>query len=330
MESIILVFAEHKRGELCQSTLEMLCEARVLANKQKCQVAAVVLGANLDAYTDDLVAYGADKVCQFVSNDLDNFSVDLYTESFAVAACCGIPKYVFISSTPDGAYLAPYVAAKQGWKYAANVIKMAVQPDGSVQINRSVCADKAHGTFIYKAGEPIVITMKPGILGIGKSNRRRQGEVVRCSMPEDVTTRTVVEGYVKADPATVSLSEAEFVLAIGQGLRSKEDLPMIEELGSALGAAIGSSKPLADCGWLPHSRMVGQSSGRKLSPNLFVACGVSGATHFTEGMKDSRLIITVNNDKGAPISKIADLAVVGDMYEIIPELIKQLREAKGE
>jgi electron transfer flavoprotein alpha subunit len=141
--------------------------------------------------------------------------------------------------------------------------------------------------------------------------------------------RTDVRGIVKADPKTVSLGEAERVVAAGCGFRQKSDLDLISNFSEAVGAALGGSKPLIDKGWISHSRLVGQSSGRRLSPRMFVAVGISGSSHFVEGMKDSRVIIAINKDKGAPIMKMADLAVVGDLNELLPELTSQINKREG-
>jgi len=328
MNNEIWVWAEHEHGEVRESSLELLGEARRLAKALDGKVCALSLGDTVAGLTANLVAYGADVVYTFEDPRLKACGVDLYLHAFSNLAHQQSPLIVLIAATPDGAALAPRLAARMKWGYAANAAKIAVQPDRSLQVNRSTCLDKAHAVLAFPPCCAVVATIKPGSIGLERPVRSRSAEIVKPALGDVPPTRTEVQGVVKADPKVVALDEAERVVAAGCGFRTKEDLDFVWKLSEALGAAVGGSKPMFDRGWLPHSRLVGQSSGRRLSSRLFVAAGISGTSYFVEGMRDSRLIVAINSDKGAPLMKLADLAVCGDLYEILPELTRQLGERR--
>jgi electron transfer flavoprotein alpha subunit len=328
MKDEIWVWAEHEHDEVREVSLELLGEARRLAKAIDGKVCALILGDAISGLTANLVAYGADVVYAFEDPRLKAYGADLYLHAFSRLAGEHSPLIVLIAATPDGAGAAPRLAARMSWGYAANTTKIAVQPDRSLQVNRSTCLDKAHAVLSFAPDCTVVATIKPGSIGLERPARSRSGEIVQQALGAAPPSRTLVQGVVKADPKVVGLDEAERVVAAGCGFRAKEDLDLVWKLSEALSAAVGGSKPMFDRGWLPHNRLVGQSSGRRLSSRLFVAAGISGTSYFVEGMRDSRLIMAINSDKGAPLMKLADLAVCGDLYEILPELTRQLGERR--
>ncbi|MBN1317389.1 MAG: electron transfer flavoprotein subunit alpha/FixB family protein [Anaerolineales bacterium] len=326
MDNEIWVWAEHEHGEMRESSMEMLGEAQRLAGKLKAKVCAVLLGDRGAELAGELAAYGAQVVYLFEDERLKEFSVELYMHAFKMLNDRRPPLLVLIASTPNGASLAPRLAARFKCGYAANTVTITVQPDNSIKISRSTLLNKAHAINTYASNTPVVATLKPGSVGLDRPNRTRQAEIVACKLGDAPASRTEAQGVIKADPKVVALDEAERVAAGGNGFREKEDFELLWNLSEVIGAAVGGSKPIFDKGWLPHSRIVGQSSGRRLSPRLFLGVGISGTSYFVEGMKDSRLIVAINSDKGAPLMKLADLAVVGDLYQVLPELTKQIKE----
>jgi electron transfer flavoprotein alpha subunit len=328
MDSEIWVWAENEHGEIREASLEMLGEARRLANRLKGKVCAILLGDDISKITGDLIAYGADVVYLFEDQRLKQYSTDLYTHAFSALKSKHSPLLVLIAATPNGVSLAPRLAARLKSGFAADTVTVNVQPDGSLRVNRSTCLGKAHGVLAFAPNYTVVVTMKPGGVGLDRAVRTRKGDIVAMQLGDVSVSRTEVLGFVKADPKVVALDEAECVVAGGCGFRDKQDLDLIWNLSEAIGAAVGGSKPIVDKGWIPHSRLVGQSSGKRLFSRLFVGIGVSGSSHFVEGMKDSRLIIAVNSDKAAPLMKLADLAVVGDLHKVLPEVTKQISEWK--
>jgi electron transfer flavoprotein alpha subunit len=325
METEIWIWAEHDNGEIRESSLEMLGEARRLASKLKGKVGAVLLGGDIAGLAKDLIAYGADRVYMFNDPRLQDYSIDLYLQVFSSLREQREPLAILIAASRNGEGLAPRLAARLQMELAANTVTLAVQPDNSLKISRSTHLDKAHAVLVFPANRPLVITMRPGSVGLDRPDRMRKGEVLPCELREVAVSRTSVQGRLKADPKVVALDEADRIVAAGVGFRNQAEIELLWQLSEAIGAAVGGSKPVVDAGWLPHSRLIGQSSGRRLSPRLFVGVGVSGTSHFVEGMKDARLIVAINTDKGAPLMKLADLAVVGDLYQVLPELTQLLK-----
>lgn len=326
MDKEIWVWAEYEQGEIREASLEMLGEARKLAGRLKAKVCAILAGENISGLAGELVAYGADSVYLFDDRHLKDYSIDLYMHIFSMLKKEHFPILILISATPNGVGLAPRLAARFKSGFSADTITIAVLPDGSLRINRSTFLGKAHGVLTFAANCTVVVTMKPGSVGLDRAVRSRKGDIIAMDPGEIPVSRTEVKGVVKADPKVVALDEAERIVAAGCGFRENSDLDLIRNLSEAVGAAVGGSKPMVDKGWLPRSRLVGQSSGRRLSPRMFVGVGISGSSHFVEGMKDSRLIIAINTDKGAPLMKLADLAVVGDLNEVLPEVTRQITE----
>lgn len=326
MTNYIWVFIEHQHGEIHESSLEILGEAQKQAGSIQGKVCAFVFGEKTLSFCEQLIAYGADLIILCEDLRLGNYDVELYTEAFTSMVQDYPPQMVMISATANGISLAPKLAVRLKYGYSANTVTTALQSDGRVRISRAVCMGKAHCIVDYPPGKGIVITMQPGSIGLDKANHTRKGDMVSMHLSESLRPRTEVKGLVKADPKSVALDEAEYVVAAGSGFKTKADLNLIWNLGEALGAAVGGSKPIIDQGWLPRQRMIGQSSGRRITPRLFIGAGISGTSYFIEGMKDSRLTIAINRDKGAFLMKTADLAVVGDLYSVLPELTKQLKE----
>lgn len=328
MDKCIWVWIEHKHGEIREASLELLGEARRLATCLKGKACGVVFGSGVSQLTNDLIAYGADTVYQFEDPHLDEYNVDLYLQAFSLLRDIEQPTVVLFAATPNGNSLGPRLAARFKSGFAADTVKISDQPDGALRINRATCSGKAHSVLAFAAGATTIVTMKPGSVGMDRPNRSRKGAVVKMELGEVATPRTEVRGVVKADPKVVALEEAECVIAGGCGFRVAEQLDLLRSMADAIGGAVAGSKPIIDENWLPRRRLVGQSSGRRLSPRLFIAVGVSGSSHFVEGMKDSRMIVAINLDKAAPIMKLADLAVVGDLRQVLPEVTEQINQQK--
>lgn len=329
MENEFWVFVEYEHGEIREASLEMLGEACRLAKSTSAKVCALLLGHEVSNLTDDLIAYGAQVIYQFDDERLKMFDAETYLYAMGSLKKGHSPTLIFFASTPNGMSLAPRLAARFKGGYVANAVNLSLQPDQTLRITRSVMTNKVHAVLSFPENAVIVLTIKPGSVGVDRPNKSRTGEVIPCALPDLPESHTAVSGYLKADPKVVPLDEAERVIAGGNGLRSKEDIHLLWELSAAIRAAVGGSKPVFDKGWLPHSRLVGQSSGRRISPQLFIGAGISGTNYFLDGMKESRNLIAINQDKGAPLMKMADLAVVGDLYQVLPELTRQLNERQG-
>ena len=323
MEKTIWVWLEQDAGNLSDSSLEVVGEARKIADAAKTSVCAFVFGEGAADAAIQAISYGADTVYlatgpAFVNNG-PQACLDALSSSSAPA-----PRAVLVSGTRSGLGLAPRIAVKLKLGYLSNVMKVKINEDGGMTVNTETHQGKVNSVQTFSSRQGAVLVFQPGSIGVGKAKKRRQGDIVEISLEEAPVDPVEITGFIKADPRTVSVGDAERVVAGGNGFKTEEDLSLLQDLADSLQAATACSKPLADKSWAPYSRLVGQSSGRRLAPDLFVSVGVSGATHFVEGMKESRTIVSINKDKGAPVMKESDLAVVGDLYEIIPKVIEKI------
>jgi len=325
----IWVWAEHLNNELRESSLEMLGEARKLADKMGCTVSAFLIGDSASKFTDSVISYGADLVYVFENEGLKDFSIEKYLYLFSSKKKESKVYMIFIAATPDGSALALRLAARFQCGYVANTVTTAMQPDLSIKSTVPVYLGKGHCVLRFEASETLVISMKPGSVGITGENKTRKGEIEICDATSLPESKTIIKGYIKADPNTVSMDETEDVAAAGSGFRTQADIELLKPIADSIGAVVGGSKPMMDKGWIPRSRLIGQSSGRRISPRLCLCTGISGSNQFIEGMKDSRNIIVINKDKGAPLVKLADMALIGDLYEILPEIERELKSRQA-
>ncbi len=324
----IWVLAEQRNGELQEISLELVGEARKLADEMKEELWAVLVGSSVENLVPPLAHYGADKVLLVEHPLLQNYTTEAYTSVLTGLITQHQPSTVVIGATSNGRDLAPRLATrlKTGLVTECTILKIA--ENGSLQMTKPTHGGKVYSTFTCNSARPMMATVKPGVLGLGKANTSRKAETVRAELSEDLgEIRTKVTGFEKADPRTVDLTEAEIIVAGGRGVGSAEKYRLIEELADLLGGSVGGSRVARDAGWVPFERQIGQT-GRTVAPNLIITAGVSGATQFTNGMKDSKAIIVVNKDRNAPIFKIADVGVVGDLNEVLPALIEKVQAAK--
>lgn len=325
MEHEIWVWAEYLDDEIRESSIEMLGEARKLADKMKCKVCAFLIGECASKYASNVISYGADIVNIFEDQKFSDFGVETYLYPFSSKREPNKAYTIFVALTPDGLALAPRLAAKFQCGYAANAVTTVLQPDGSLKTTVPVYMGKAHCVYRFEMDDTTVIAMKPGSVGVTGADEKRTGETVMFDTHGIPKSKTQRKGYIKADPNTVAMDETEDVVAAGSGFKIQTDIELLRNVADILGAVVGSSKPVVDKGWIPRHRLIGISSGRRISPRICLCVGISGSSQFIEGMKESRTIIAINKDKGATLMKMADLALVGDLYEILPEIESQLK-----
>jgi electron transfer flavoprotein alpha subunit len=326
VDKVIWVWIEDQAGQPSEASLELLGEARRLADKRGQTVYAVRLGAELPA--GDLAPHGADVELIGLSDRLKAFTVETALAATTAWAADHPPDLVLVAATPQGASLAPRLAARLGFDYAPRTVIAEPTPDGGLSLRQSVLGGKANALSAFPAGSGVVLTMIPGALGLDPPDPKRTGQrrVVEFGPDQVPAPVTQVGKFIPANPATVGLEEADRIMAGGLGFARDGNWALLEETAALLGAAVGGSKPTLDRGWIPPARLIGQSSGRRLAPRVFVGVGVSGSPHFVEGMKEARQIVAVNQDKGAPLVGLADLTLVGDLYEILPAVARQLRD----
>ena len=322
----ILAHAETRAGDLRKVALEAVTAARALADKQGGEVHAIVVGGpGITAKAAALGQHGADTVIVVEHQGLANRNPEVEAATVAERARTGGYRAVVMSASQQGRDLAPRIAAKLGAPIASDVVSVDVQGD-SVVVRKPVYAGKVIATLAV-SGAPAVITLRPGQITPAANPRGGRMETAQPAA-DPAASRVVVKELVQQSKGRPDLGEAPVIVAGGRGLRASENFKLVEELADAFGnAAVGATRAVTDEGWRPHSDQIGQT-GRSVSPELYVAVGISGAIQHIAGMRTSKTIVAINKDKEAPIFKVADYGIVGDVLEILPVLTAAVREAR--
>lgn len=322
----ILVLVEHTDGRIERASLELLGEACRLGRKLGKTVAAVVLSPRGASLSDALAHHGAETV--YVIDDARSSHYDPNVAVASIARLCTLhePVLVMFAATTTGSDVAARLATTEGWPLVARCVNFEVR-DGTIRPIRALAHQSIHGSYAAVATGPMLVTIAPDTLGLERPDPGRQARLERVAA---AARRSAVEvrDLVPADPRTLDLSEAERVVGVGRGIGTRANLRLVEAFADAIGASIACTRPLVDLGWLPHVRQIGQT-GISIKPQLYVACGISGATQHVLGIREAGTIVAINTDPGAPIFDIADLGVVGDVTEVLPRLTAKCRSACG-
>jgi len=274
-----------------------------------------VVGPGSETLAGELSAQGADRVRVFDDPALAAYATESYARALAQAIADTKPSVVLVPFTAMGKDLAPRVAARVGAGLASDCVALEVK-DGRMVARRPMYAGKAYAAVEW-AGEPQMATLRPNVFPLGTQDASRPVEVVRAKV--DASARARVTATTATAQGRLPLTEAQIIVSGGRGLKGPENFHLVESLADALGAAVGASRAVVDAGWVDHQLQVGQT-GRTVSPSLYVACGISGAIQHLAGMSSARCIVAINKDPDAPIFKIADYGVLGDLFEILPRL----------
>ena len=321
----IWVLAEYRGEELLEVTLEMLQDARQLAEKLGGRIEVLLPGEDAGMFIDRLGQYGADRVYHLAHPLLERYSTDAY-----VKVCVDLigehQPYIFLlPGTPNGQDLASRLAARLRVALVSDSVIMKINESGNLE-----AVSPGYGEKIYIrvacSGRPQIATMRPGAAGVEKPKGGKTPEVVKVT-PElefkDVRTKSVQ--YLPGDPREIDLVEADRIVAGGRGVGGKDGFRTLERLADLLGAAVGGTRVAVDNRWIPFERQIGQT-GKTVTPKLYMAFGISGASHHILGAKDSEQIVAVNNDQKANIFKNAQLKVSADLHQVLPALITELEK----
>lgn len=323
----IITFAEQRDGKLRRPSLEAVSEARRLAGSVSASVEVVLLGSGVSGLAEELFSYGADTVHVFDQGDLASYATEVFARALGQVIGDTKPTVVLIPFTAMGKDLAPRVAAKVGAGLASDCVALAVK-SGRLEARRPVYAGKAYATVSFE-GDPQVVTLRPNVFALGTPEAGRKGAIVTRTV--DAQSRARVVSVEATASGKVELTEAQVVVSGGRGLKGPEHFHLIEELAQAMGGAVGASRAVVDAGWIDHHYQVGQT-GRTVSPTLYIACGISGAIQHLAGMSSSKVIVAINKDPDAPIFKVADYGILGDVFEVLPQLTEAAKAhfaAKG-
>jgi electron transfer flavoprotein alpha subunit len=322
---MILTFIEIRDGKIKKSSLEALSEAKRRADELGLPAAAAVAGD--DSFASDLFAHGAAKVFVLDNPQLASYSSQGYAMALAELVRETAPAAVFLAASAMGKDLAPRLAARLGAALASDCTKVAVK-DGGLEFTRPIYAGKAFLTVALKS-KPALATLRPNVFPLAAASVA--GEIVKkpVSIPEDAIRGRVTEVLGEAG-GELDVSEAEIIISGGRGMKAPESYALLRELAAILPkSAVGASRAAVDSGWIGHAHQVGQT-GKTVSPGLYLAFGISGAIQHLAGMSSSKIIVAVNKDPEAPIFKVADYGIVGDLFQVIPALKDELRKALAE
>lgn len=328
MSKDIWVLVEHAQGAPKKISLEMLGCARMLAKTLGGNVVALVPGSKVDQVAAAVGPRGADIVYTAEHSLLDAYTTDGYAAVLADAMRAESPAVVLVGSTSQGRDLAPRVAARLGAGIITDCTTLDWR-DGALVATRPMYTRKAIGTVRVTGGGPCIAVVLPAMYPVMEADSSRRPEVRRRPVQIDgKAIRTSVREVKTVHRETIPLIEADVIVSGGRGMKGPENFVILDELARALGAAVGSSRPPVDSGWVPHDYEIGQT-GKTVSPQVYVACGISGAPQHLAGMSGAKFIVAINKDPNAPIFQLADLGVVGDLFEIIPKLTEAVKKVKG-
>ena len=315
----ILIYTESENGMFKKSALELASYARAIADKLGVELIAVSFNQK-DHQT--LGAYGVERVVQISDPSLENFTALTYAENIASVAQANQVNLVVLSSSANSKYLAPLLAVSLSAGYASNVIGLPESFD-HLTVKRSCFTNKAYNICVLD-NDINILGLSTNSFGIKENHK----EILVEDKSADLTKTNFEVERIEKSSGQVSIADAEIVVSGGRGLKGPENWHLIEDLASTLGAATACSKPVSDMGWRPHSEHVGQT-GKPVASNLYIAIGVSGAIQHLAGINSSKVKLVINNDPEAPFFKAADYGVVGDAFEVVPELIEKLKAFKS-
>ncbi len=319
----VLVFVEQRSGQFRKAAIEALCESHRLADGE---LTAVVIGKGITDSAGGLAAYGADKIFAADNDLFELYSTEGYAAALQKAVEAVNPDAVIMAATAMGRDLAPRLGARLSVPAMADVTALR-WVDGFLEAVRPVYAGKLLMTVRAKK-KPCIATTRPKAFPAAEPDGSKTGAVQPLDVsinPEDLKAK-VTQVQVEAE-GKVELTEADFIVSGGRGMKAAENFKILEELADVLGGAVGASRAAVDAGWRGHGDQVGQT-GKVVSPTLYIACGISGAIQHLAGMTSSKVIVAVNKDPDAPIFKIADYGIVGDAMEVVPALTEEIKKMK--
>jgi electron transfer flavoprotein alpha subunit len=320
----ILVFIEHKGGTLNKTSLEAIAAAQKLAGDIGTKASAVVLGSS--SLANEIAVYDLEKVISAENDRLTDYTPDAYADALEKVIRAANPAYVIMSHTYLARDFAPKVAARFQKGLIGDCIRMHVD-GGRATFTRRIFLGKLDADVVSEGEPPTFVTFQSGAFR-GDQAAKGSGASIESMNVEVGEVRMKPEAPFQEAKQAVDLSKADIIVAVGRGIKSKDNLAMAEKLAEALGGDLAASRPICDAEWLPIDRQIG-SSGQTVAPKLYVAIGISGAIQHLVGMKNSQTIVAINKDPEAPIFDIADYGIVGDLFEAVPVLTEEIKKLKA-
>jgi len=319
MANKVLVVLEQRDGALKKISFESAKAGSDLASKLGCNVEAVVVGNEIENL-NKIGNYGISKVTHLKNSELANYSASGYSQSISDFVKESNADILVLGNTSLGKDLAPHIAAKLNAGIAMDSVALEVE-NNEIISTRPVYAGKALIDVKINSGIK-VFTIRPNVFNAGEPSENEAEVTVKNIDSLNITDKAV---EVKKSEGKLDVAEASIIVSGGRGMKEAGNFKMIEELADLLGAAVGASRAVVDAGWRPHSEQVGQT-GKTVSPNLYIAVGISGAIQHLAGMRSSKYIVAINKDPDAPIFQVADYGITGDLFEVVPALIEELKK----
>ena len=327
MTNNIWVWIDHVQGAVDPISWEAVAMGRKLAEESSGQVVAVVLGSGVADLATTAIHYGADEALLVDDTTLADFRVEAYAANLVSLVQAQSPDILLLGGSASGLELAPYVAAKLGVGLAANCTDLALDT-GDLTGSRPALVGNLTAQVTFGPATPRMATLRRRAVAPHEPDTARSGPTaeVAATLSEDQLT-TKVTGREEAT-GSVSLNDASIIVSGGRGVGGPEGFAPVKALSEALGGAMGASRAAVDAGWIPYEHQVGQT-GKTVQPDLYIACGISGAIQHLAGMKTAKVIVAINKDPDAPIFKVASYGIVGDLFNYVPALTAELKERLG-
>ncbi|MDR0399150.1 MAG: electron transfer flavoprotein subunit alpha [Endomicrobium sp.] len=325
----VWVYAEQRHGEIAGVVYELLNEGKRLSKQLGTTLSAVLIGDNIKSKAQDLISRGADKV--YVCDDpiFIEFQDDTYTSILTQLIKKEKPEIILMGATNIGRSFASRVAARIHTGLTADCTSLEIDLETrNLQQTRPAFGGNIMATILTTAHRPQMCTVRHKVFKEAKVEEGRKGEIVDCKI--DVATlvnRTKFLGFIKDESSNVNIGDADIIVAGGRGLGKSEGFKLLKDLAELLGGAVGASRAAVDSEWIPYSHQIGQT-GKTVAPKVYIACGISGQIQHTVGMNSSDIIIAINKDASCPMMQTATYALEGDLYEIIPNIIKEIKSIR--
>ncbi len=326
----VLVFGEIRDDKLASVAMELISEGRKLANQLEVPLITVILGENVENLAKEAIYYGADKVLLYDDPVLKEYRNDSYAKVLTDVINEQKPEIVLLGASSIGRALASRVAARVYTGLTADCTQLDIDMERRMLLQtRPAFGGNLMATIECPDYRPQMATVRPKVMKKGKRDESRKGEIIKLKAGiKEEEVRTKILDYIKQAAGEVDLEEAEIIVSGGRGLHKPENFSLIRELAGLLGAAVGASRATVDAGWIEPHHQVGQT-GKTVAPKLYIAVGISGAIQHLAGMQTSDIIVAINKDPEAPIFNVATYGIVGDLFEVVPALIKEIKKVKG-
>ncbi len=323
----VWVYAEQRNGEIASVVYELLGKGKDLAEKKESELVAVLLGENITNKAQDLIEMGADKVIVVDHPALKNFEEDIYADVLVELSQKYNPEIILSGATAVGRSFIPRVAVKLKTGLTADCTQLDIDNEnGNLLQTRPAFGGNILATIVTPNHRPQMATVRHKVMDALERDKNKSGSIIEETIEflNKVESNSFLE-TINEEGQKIQITESDIIVSGGRGLKDASNFAMLQELADLLGGAVGASRAAVDAGWIPYPHQVGQT-GKTIKPKLYIAVGISGAIQHLAGMQSSDYIIAINKDPEAPIFKIADFGIVGDLFEIVPKLIAKLKK----